>query len=75
MKKAIHGISVAHFHEIYGKKLKMELLHGEVLDILGLPGKFQRSEEEKAQMAAQQQEQLKQQQDQAAAMVEAEQNG
>ena len=28
MKKAIHGISVAHFHEIYGKKLKMELLIG-----------------------------------------------
>jgi len=28
MKKAINGISVAHFHETYGKKLKMELLIG-----------------------------------------------
>ncbi len=28
MKKAISGISVAHFHEIYGEKLKMELLIG-----------------------------------------------
>src|SRR6202167_4578078 len=29
MQKAIHGITVAHFFETYGKKLKMELVTGE----------------------------------------------
>ena len=28
-KKAIHGITVAHFHETYREKLKMELVTGE----------------------------------------------
>jgi len=29
MQKAIHGITIAHFFETYGKKLKMELVTGE----------------------------------------------
>ena len=59
--------------ELVNEEIRVEDFPAEVLEILGLPSKFKRSQDEKDQRAEQRAEQQQQQQQQAAAMVQAEQ--
>ena len=56
--------------EMVNEQIRIEDIPGEVFDILGLPAKFKRSDEEKAQRQQQQQEQEMQQRQQAEAAVQ-----
>lgn len=56
------------------EQIKMELVPGEIIDILGLPSKFKRSDEEKAMRAEQRKQDEQQQQALAASSVEGKQN-
>ena len=61
--------------ELVQQEIKMEEIPSEIIEILGLPSRFVRSEEEKMAMAEQAQQQQQQQQAQAVAMAQQEQGG
>ncbi len=61
--------------ELVQQEINLELIPGEIIDILGLPKKFKRSPEEKAMMAQQAQAEEMQRQQQAQMAIEAKENG
>ena len=60
---------------LVNEQIALEKIPGEIIDILGLPSSFKRSDEEKAIRAEQAQAQEQQQQEMAAAQVQQEQEG
>ena len=61
--------------ELVNEEIAMEKIPGEIVDILGLPQYFKRTDEEKEMRAQQRQQQEQAMQAQAQASVEAQQNG